>query len=468
MRALQGSDEGTSTNSSRNVHRAMERMGYSLPIKVHSMTHVAETADVQTLTSYHIKAEDWIQHWMNEFPELLGGQGNPHDNFEAFWKVYQMEHPGHEVFSQHQDRLRNVVPVILHGDEGRAVKRTNYLVVSFESPIGSLRDPTLKCSCIADLEKRCGLPSYGSDLGAIDSNYVDFCRKQTTNFKGHSYLSRFLLFGIGGWVYKNHPNVFEDLWCEVQKSLVKLFSEGVDTNSGTMFAALIAFKGDMAFQKHTMCLDRSYQNAGTVNALNLCHLCMAGEEDYPFKDYAESPGWLPTQFITRPWSEEDPPTMAGVPFDQTCPERLLQPDIFHIHKLGVARDVIGGVLILLLRLKFFDFPGSTVNIDDRFQRAHSYFALWCRARGKKAGLRSFTKAFFNMKSLISAPWANCKGSDSILLLQWLQFTLKLNIDDPVVPNHECLLKQMLQLVNASLAVRILHHHGLWLEGHVQK
>ena len=60
---------------------------------------------------------------------------------------------------------------------------------------------------------------------------------------------------------------------------------------------------------------------------------------------------------------------------------MLQPDLFHIHRLGAAQDVIGGVLIFWMRLKFFDYPGSTVNIDDRFDRAFSYFSLWCNSKG---------------------------------------------------------------------------------------
>ena len=165
-----------------------------------------------------------------------------------------------------------------------------------------------------------------------------------------------------------------------------------------------------------MNLHRSYANVGTSNELECCHMCKAGGPGIAFEYFSESPKWLETEFSERPWSTSEPPELSTVQFDQTCPEYILKPDVFHILKLGVARDIIGGVLILLMRLRFFDYDGSTVNIDDRCKRAHSMFALWCQAMNKCPGLRSFSKSFFNMKSLISAPWVSAKASDCMLLL----------------------------------------------------
>ena len=196
------------TNASRDVHRKLHKMGYSIPVPIETMNHASENPDVYALTTYHIKPESWIQYLMAEEPPLLGGWNNSTEaNFEAFWKAFQVEHPSHEIFNFHGDRLSTVIPVLLHGDEGRAVKRTNYLVMSMESPIGSLRDPTLKCHCRRDLAERSGLPGYGTDLGTLSPETSELCRQQMTNYKGHSYLSHFLLFGVGGWMYKKHPHV---------------------------------------------------------------------------------------------------------------------------------------------------------------------------------------------------------------------------------------------------------------------
>ena len=368
----------------------MKDLGYSLPVPIQKTDHILDSPDVHQLTSYHIRPEDWVKHWMNHEPELLGGfNADPFTNFEAYWRAYQVQHPSHEVFSKHHMHLDKVVPLFVHGDEGKAVKRTNYLVLSVESPLGSLDDPHIKCTCCEDLRHRAGLPSYGSDLHPVGEEFLETCRQQTTNFKGHSFLSRCLCFGVGGWIYKRHPHVVDRLLAELVKSLQKLFFDGVPTKNGLIFAAVVGIKGDLDFHKKVMGLTRSYANIGTKNYLEICHLCLAGRRGISAEDYSETPQWLQTVCCERPWSTQNPPTMSNIPYDPSCPEEILKLDMFHVNRLGVGRDVIGGVLILLLRLNFFDYPGSTINLPDRFSRAHGHFALWCLANRKKTWITQF-------------------------------------------------------------------------------
>ena len=456
------------TNASRNMHAKFAKLGYSLPIEIECTEHVCTSEDVQTLqnfTTYHVKPRSWIRHWMTHAPELLGGCSGPaSDNFEAFWRTYEVQHPNHVVFETHSHQLEKVVPLLLHGDEGRTVKRTNYLVMSMESPLGSVNDPNIRCACSEEMAGRKDLPSYGNDLGTLSPKTLEIARKQLTNYKGHSYLSKWLLFGVGGWIYKKQPHIMDELLQIATADLQQLFYNGVELSNGErVFGAVIGVKGDMAFHKQTMRLLRSYYNCGQKVNIPLCHHCLAGNDQYKFEDFGEDPSWVASMYMERPWPVENPPPLSNIPYDNTCPEQALQGDIFHIHKLGVARDVIGGVLIILLRLGFMDHEGSTKNMTDRFTRAHSYFAMWCSSNGKTPGLRSFSKAYFNLKTLVSAPWVNAKGSDSTLLLEWLDFTLRLNLQHPSVEGHTQLLRHMLQLVESSLAVRMVHTHRLWLE-----
>ena len=467
LRVLAGqSVDEAGKNASRNMHSQLKSLGYSLPIDIHPVEHCSEAGEIQTITTYHIKPSSWIRHWMSESPEILGGcgGGDPGSNFEAFWKAYQVQHPEHVVFRNHMDHLDRVVPLLIHGDEGRAIKRTNYLLMSVESPLGTVHDPNIRCSCAKDLANRPNIPQYGCDGGMLDQKTIEIARGQLTNYKGHSYLSRWILFGVGGWIYKKRPEIVNVLLTEITNDLRDLFHTGVETTSGKVFfGAVIAIKGDMAFHKSLMRLDRSYHNLDTAGVTEICHHCLAGGPGFSFEDFSEDPMWVQSMYLQRPWPSDQPPPMAAIPYDPDCPEQILQGDIFHIHKVGVARDVIGGVLILLLRLRFLDYPGSTTNIVDRLQRAHSYFVMWARSQGKSPGLRSFTKSFFNLKTLISSPWANSKGSDSMLLLEWLIFTLKLNLQSPAVEGHSGLLKRMLQLCPASLSLKMIHSHKLWLE-----
>eukprot|EP00435_Cladocopium_sp_Y103_P005960 s5325_g1.t3 len=462
--AVDNKPDANPCNAERDFERLWQRKGYTIPIPIHHMDHQDATSETGLLRTHHVKPQDWVKYWMDTSPETIGGYNkDAQTNFSAFWSLYRLQHPEHRVFQQHGGRLHRVVPMCIHGDEGRAVKRTNFLVCSVESVLGSLPDGRVSqgCSCEAKLMSRPSIPTYEPDIPppAIDPNLLRVASEQLTNFKGHSYLSRMLIFGVGGWVYKKHPHIVDALFEELSKNMTDLFDNGVKVANGdTYYAACVAVKGDMDFHAKVMDLVRSYRHVGTKNRLEICHMCHAGNPECSFEDFRESPDWLSTLFKSRPWDTDTPPSLCQVPFDDQSPERVLQGDTFHLVKLGIARDVIGGVLILLLRLKFFDYEGQPVNLDSRFQRAHTFFALWCSATGKTPGLRSFTPSFFNMKKgLMSAPWASTKGSDSILCLEWLVFTLNQQI------SHDTLLKQMLQVCEACLGVNMVHSHGLWLK-----
>ena len=105
-----------------------------------------------------------------------------------------------------------------------------------------------------------------------------------------------------------------------------------------------------------------------------------------------------------------------------------------------------------------------MNFAARLNRAHSSFVLWCRAEKRFPALRSFSKQFLNMKNFHSAPWANCKGSDTGLLIQWLQFFIALTLRNPPPEADTGMLRRMQQLCQSYRAIfRSLHFHGLWME-----
>ena len=139
-------------NSERDCQRMVSKLGYTVNIPVQELEHRCELPSTTKLTTYHIRPQDWLQHWLENAPEILGGwSGDAPDNFKAFWELYRQTHGSHKVFTTHPDRLQHVVPLCVHGDEGRAVKKTNYLVMSIESPLGSLRDSKVEAPCFLDI-----------------------------------------------------------------------------------------------------------------------------------------------------------------------------------------------------------------------------------------------------------------------------------------------------------------------------
>ena len=124
--------------------------------------------------------------WIVALNFFLDGRGELVKILKAFWKMYEVEHPTHEVFSVHKDNLHNVVPLLIHGDEGRAVKKTNYLVVSIESIFGSQDDARIRagCNCESFMASRPDLPIYGGPKHTVEKKFIDTGKKQYHELQG--------------------------------------------------------------------------------------------------------------------------------------------------------------------------------------------------------------------------------------------------------------------------------------------
>ena len=461
-------------NAQRSVQRMFERRRLSLPVPIASMDHEVVVGLSRSLVTYHVKPEDWIKYLLETDPSLLSGvSGDMKANNKAFWTLYKLQHETHAVFSKHGHRLEDVLPVFLHGDEGRGKKKTGYLVMSFESPFGSTARKHTECGCAEYLASRPDLPSYGTcNEALLDPATLQVLRSMFTNYRGHSFLTRHLLFGLGKSTYKSNPHVVEALLREIASSFKRLFNAGVASGDDQrLFVAVAGVKGDFDFHKTFFDLERCYGKVITRHGVgHICHTCNAatgrthpGLDCPPFEDFDDEPEWRHSMFQARPWSAL--PILASLPFDVWwVQERMLIPDPFHLVKLGLARDLIGGIVIVLARKAFFDFEGSTRNLDDRLRRAESSFLMYCAACHERPAFRGFTRAFFHIKNHMSAPYTNSKGSDSMILLRWLLWLVSLNMTQPVVQGYNGLLRLMKHCCKAVLGMfRLLHSHKLFLE-----
>ena len=235
------------------------------------------------------------------------------------------------------------------------------------------------------------------------------------------------------------------------------------------YAALIGAKGDLKHQHECGFLTRSYYNLGRTNRIMMCSLCHAGAEGYDHEDCAEQPSWYGTLFSTRPWIV--PPPLASAPYDHGKPEDVFKLDMLHLFKVGLGRHICASAIAALCLLGFWDSVDDSKNLPDRLARAHASFRLWCLAEREQPGLRSFTVAFFTIKSRASFPWSNSKGSDTTLMLRWLRFltALELQQESPFKTSHEVFLRKLKHAVEHGLEVfRVLHNHGLWLERNCAK
>ena len=74
-----------------------------------------------------------------DFKRFLGGKTiqEARGTLELFWKRFRSTNPDHAVFKKHlPNDYHKLVPMYVHGDEGKGFKKRGVLVISFQSPLG--------------------------------------------------------------------------------------------------------------------------------------------------------------------------------------------------------------------------------------------------------------------------------------------------------------------------------------------
>ena len=406
---------------------------------------------------------------LEKAPELLFGgldlvEGQ--QMVSQFWAAYKQTHGSHPVYDDHGGDLSCVLPLAVHGDEGRGVRKGNTCLLTVETPFGlgtatnvreGLHYGSCKC-CRQD-----GL-DVGADVLTATSrrNRVKMISQACHNIKGRSFLTKFLVFLLPHKVYKD-PNLLQALLKQIYSELRQLYYEGCYARKRYWFAATIGFKGDFAWFCKIADLQRSYRRLADVAPM--CHECGAGTAAEPYEDLSEQQSWQAGIYQQRPWSAA--PALQAVPFDLAQPEKVLRRDIFHNTKMGVYRDFIGSCVILLCELKYFHLPSGPGVKNGRkhlLARAFEHFRLFCLAAHRPPAMHSFSLENFNCKTRKTYPWVSCKGSDATLLMDWLAVLATAKLNCPLDVQHVPVLRMIHTGAKAGNAwVRALYRHGLFLD-----
>ncbi|OLP90249.1 hypothetical protein AK812_SmicGene28217 [Symbiodinium microadriaticum] len=201
--------------------------------------------------------------------------------------------------------------------------------------------------------------------------------------------------------------------------------------------------------------------------LRRCPSTLAGgSPGVRWEELSHHPSWSSTMFRSRPWAT--PPPLSACPYDTNRPEYLYKLDLFHCFKTGIARDVAGSVF-LFCRLGVYDDTNDCNQIQSRLERAHQHFRLWAMASKRTPALRYFSKNLFNVKKMSTDyPWSNTKGSDSVLLLEYLRWFTSLLLDTgDHLPQHLQCHRRLLRVLKSTVThglevLHICYSHGLWL------
>ena len=73
-----------------------------------------------------------------------------------------------------------------------------------------------------------GLPSFGAAGDSLQDyclpeDIYDSVMKQATNYRGSTFVTRWLLFSLGSWVYHKYPEVMDVLHVRMASDFKSLF-----------------------------------------------------------------------------------------------------------------------------------------------------------------------------------------------------------------------------------------------------
>ena len=258
-----------------------------------------------------ILPSSWLKLLIAEYPFLLcgdagdGSGANLGEQLEAFWTCFEYFQPGHVCFEKSKDQLRRTLPLALHGDEGRYLKKGNFMVCSVECMLGP--DGTKKrsnqskrpCACCADpVLTRYGEIGPAHQQDAEFNHLLNLAAGQHVNDSGQEFLSKYLAFGMSSLVYKKDKTLLKKAFDIISADLSMLHTTGIDVGGQTFYASTCGIKGDLKFFHQLGNLTRSYYNSGTKNNHAICSLCMAGHDGVLFEDLSDSAVWMDTQFLS--------------------------------------------------------------------------------------------------------------------------------------------------------------------------
>ena len=249
-----------SANAARDSRAYFQRWGliWKVPLSNFRFTDDGHEIDVP-----YISPLKFIPFLLERAPAVLFGglDATTGQKMNAsFWESYKAVHGSHRVFEDHMDNLGTVLPISVHGDEGRGVRKGNTCVLSLETVFGWQTRSNCRnrlhygdCKCCSS-----SAVDLGQDVLQCADNDVPLTAFQAHHIKGHPFLNKMLAFCLPSKMYKT--NNFLDLLLEqICLELKQLYHEGVWSRGRYWHAAVISFKGDLAWLVKVGRLTRCYK-----------------------------------------------------------------------------------------------------------------------------------------------------------------------------------------------------------------
>jgi hypothetical protein len=429
---------GNKGNADPIVRRAMHGHGMFLGLQL-------KLIDVG-LKAHHsvVSIRDMVQAMSRHDMEgLLVGKpqgykiGSANDMLCEFWARHKLVYPSHPIHSKHAGREGKCIPIYFHGDEGRGQKKTATMAMQWHPCLGS---------------------------GTRAKHNTDFDDMfMGLNYMSNTFKTRFIYSIMPVGMYRDKPQVFENLLKAMSKEGKDLFEIGVKLQNGdVIYLIVLGMKGDLPYLAKVGNLDRKFnRRAHPSRCVGLCHLCLAGLLGYPYEDTGEEAAWVQSMAVApKPWSSE--PCLLVIPHaEPAC--TFFKKDIFHTCHKGIFCDLSSSALISTFDEGCFSASGS---IEGKLKLAYDAFATYCKDVCKtRPHMVHFTRDLVGFKDSACYPVGSWfKGADTSLMCKWLESFYEQWLAGPpeAIKNRGLVEAIYKSLVGANTFMHILYSSGLWL------
>lgn len=453
-------------NAERDMHPIFIKHGLELSVKVSLL-------NFGFIWIHVVRMSSWFAYALEHKPSvLLAGFPTASraamDTLRSFWESYRFEEPDHEIYKIHSNRLDRCIPYFMFSDDGRGLKKSKLLVISFETPFG--RETASHWN-----EFQRGAKKPKKSCGASNNmNGTNGPETQSDNGRLNSFLTRFLYGVVPSGSYTD--NVYTGLLHDIAKDCNKLFMEGVEVGSQRWFGVCLGAKGDAPAQHKSGFFTRSFYHDSDDGG-PICPHCLAGTDGYPYSDTSKQAAWRQTVWASRPWATPSP--LAIIATEACRPEVFYKGDPFHTFKLGLGRYFLASAIICLGQWKYFTTDEEGHSVPSFFAAAYKDFRFFAKKELRRGSIniRAFTREKFHFTDHDTFPMGGWKASDTILLLKWMLVFLEKGANpDEHVPREgrgplyhpiEPWQKWFLQAIHdaATAAVKsfnMIHCGRLWL------
>ena len=248
------------------------------------------------------------------------------DGLKRFWDNYRLLWPDHPIFEKmaaHNGKCA-FVPIYLHADEGRYLKKEQILIINFQSALG-----------------------HGTSLSQNDGSFE---LGQGVNILGSCFSTRFLIATLVSMHYrrKNRDGYRLNKLIEaITDDILEIYANGVSVKLNKknvkLFVVPLGLKGDWPMLAKLGNLSRSFSRRGRPKPDScICHLCLAGATDIPYHEHEINASWYSSYLQSRPWTT--PSSLMRLP-TPVPPETFYRFDIFHVCHKGIYAELAGSALV---------------------------------------------------------------------------------------------------------------------------